>query len=311
MSKLTIDEQMRCVYAALQRLKYGRSTVDIAGELGVSRFMVGRMVQRARDEGLVEVRSVMADPIDAELSHVLADRYGLSAAYAVLAPVGGGRQIRSALASVCARLLVDAIEEDDIVGMTPGRTIIEMCERLESLPMCDVVQLTGVASTDEGEILRAITAMTSAVRGKIHSLHAPMLATDATAGRAIAAQPAVRRALARMDALDRAIVTIGGWPDASLLAAQADQLGEMERLVGRGIVAEIGTTLLDAQGTAVPALEGRTIGISEQQLRSTPQITAVGGGPGKERAVLAVARSGYADVLVTDAATARFLLDHS
>ncbi|WP_344881314.1 sugar-binding transcriptional regulator [Zhihengliuella alba] len=308
---MTIDEQMRCVYAALQRLKYNRSTVDIAEELGVSRFMVGRMVQRARDEGLVEIRPVMADPIDTELSHRLADRFDLSAAYAVPAPVGGTEQVRTALASVCARLLVDSIEEDDIVGMTPGRTIIEMCERLELLPMCDVVQLTGVASTDEGEILRAITAMTSAVRGKIHSLHAPMLATDAAAGRAIAAQPAVRRALARMDGLDRAIVTIGGWPDASLLAAQADQLGEVEQLVDRGVVAEVGTTLLDADGVTLPALEGRTIGISEQQLRATPSVTAVGGGPGKERAVLAVARSGLADVLVTDVPTARFLLEHA
>lgn len=312
MSKpLSIDEQMKCIYVAIQHLEHDRSTVEIAEELGISRFMVGRMIKRARDEGLIEVVPKMIDPIDISLSNALASKFKLQAAYAVVPPTDTLEQTRSTIAAFAAKVLAETVEEDDTVGLAAGRTILEMCENISEMPTCDIVQLTGVATSDANESMHAVMTLSSIARGRMYPLHAPFVTTDARAGEAIAAQPGVKQALSRMDNLDKAVLSVGGWPNDALLAQQVRELGEFEEVTAAGVVAEIGTTLLDADGNPVDVLCGRMVGISTEQLRRIPTKLVVAGTEGKHRAILAALRAGLVDVLVTDMHTARFALENA
>lgn len=312
MSKpLSIDEQMKCIYVAIQHLEHDRSTVEIAEELGISRFMVGRMIKRARDEGLIEVVPKMIDPIDVSLSNALASKFKLQAAYAVVPPTETLEQTRSTIAAFAAKVLAETVEEDDTVGLAAGRTILEMCENISEMPTCDIVQLTGVATSDANESMHAVMTLSSIARGRMYPLHAPFVTTDARAGEAIAAQPGVKQALSRMDNLDKAVLSVGGWPNDALLAQQVRELGEFEEVTAAGVVAEIGTTLLDADGNPVDVLCGRMVGISTEQLRRIPTKLVVAGTEGKHRAILAALRAGLVDVLVTDMHTARFALENA
>ncbi|WP_157875316.1 sugar-binding transcriptional regulator [Arthrobacter sp. PAMC 25486] len=308
MSKsLKMEEQVQYVYAAIQHLKVGRSTVEIAEELGVSRFMVGRMVKYAREHGLVEVTSRLQEPIDATLSKVLASRYGLQSAIVCIPAAHGDEAARVSIATVASKLLTELIDEDDIVGLGPGRTIIETCSRIKDAPNCDLVQLTGVASTDYDN-LRVIMELGRVTKGHMYPLHSPFIATDPMAAQMIKSQPGVRQALQRMDHLDKAVFTVGGWPHSSLLATLLDEMGELTPLLEQGVTAEIGTTLLDERGSELHLLDSRMIGITTQQLSTVPVKMALGGGPGKERALIAALNSGLVDVLVTDAGTAHAAL---
>lgn len=302
-----MEEQLRHVYAAMQHLKFGRPTVDIAEELGVSRFAVGRMVKYAREQGLVEVTPRLPDPIDATLSKALASRYGMESAIVCVPAAEGDKAARAAIAAVASKLLSELIEEDDILGLGPGRTILETCARIQTAPNCDLVQLTGVASTDDDN-LEVIMELRRVARGRMYPLHSPVIATDPVAAQVIRSQPGVRQALKRMDLLDKAVFTVGGWPHSSLLASLLDEAGELGALMEQGVTAEIGTTLLDAQGKELHLLDDRMIGISTQQLASVPLKVALGGGPGKERAVIAALKSGLVDTLVTDVGTAKAAL---
>lgn len=75
------------------------------------------------------------------------------------------------------------------------------------------------------------------------------------------------------------------------------ELREREEYEGKGVVAEIGVSLLGSECNTVPGLEGSLVGISEETLRTVP----TGIGIGKEQAVVAVLRSGQCHVLITDA----------
>jgi DNA-binding transcriptional regulator LsrR (DeoR family) len=309
--ELGIDEQVRYIYAALQHLEHGRSTVEISEELGVSRFMVGRMIRRAREEALIEVVPKITDPIDVRLSNELGSAFRLAGAYAVIPPTNTLEHTRSTIASVAAKLFPQIVQEDDIVGLSAGRTILEMCSQTTDLPTCDVVQLTGVATADANESMRAVMTLSSVSRGRMFALHAPFVTTDVRSGEMIAAQPAVKQALKRMDRLDRAVLTVGGWPNGAMLADQLRQLGELEEVTAHGVAAEIGTTLLDKDGNALPVLEGRMVGVSLEQLRRIPTKLVIAGGAAKQVAVLAALRAGLVDILVTDADTARFALENA
>src|ERR687897_213523 len=55
----------------------GRSKVEIAEEFGFSRFKIARLIDAARESGLVRIEIRHQGEIDVDLSARLRDRYGL------------------------------------------------------------------------------------------------------------------------------------------------------------------------------------------------------------------------------------------
>ncbi|RJN32609.1 sugar-binding transcriptional regulator [Nesterenkonia natronophila] len=300
-----LSEQMLCAYVALQHLQEGRPLIDIAEELELSRFKVGRMVRRARETGLIEVRLNMPEVIDTHLSRKVAQKFGLQSVIAVETSSDEPSQVRKDLARVGARVVRETVNEDDVIGLTSGRTIVDMCRVVGEFPNCEVVQLTGVATSTWNQGMQAILSLGVATN-RIFPLHAPLVTTDAPAARAITAQPSIIRSLKRLDHISKAVLSIGGWPNSSLLATQLSEWNEMSQARSLGVVSELGTSLLTTNGAAVPHLTSRTIGISTEQLASVPHKIAIGGGHGKHDAVLAVLRSELVDVLITDIRTAEY-----
>lgn len=305
---LKIDQRVAHVYVAMQNLAEGRPLNEIAAEIGVSRFAAARMVKRARELGLIEVRAVVDDPIDVDLSARLARAYGLESAIVVACAATGEAEVREALAQVAARFLVERAVEDDVIGMTPGRTSVALSRHVDALPSLDVVQITGVGDPNLANGVEAILNIGRASGGATYPLYAPIF-LDAQEKAATMRHPANSRTVRKFAALSTAYLTIGGWPDSSLLARQVAEVGDLPRFRERGVVAEIGTTLLDECGRTISGLEDRIVGIDEEAMRAIPLRVAVGGGAGKAQALRAVLRAEAAHVVITDARSARAALD--
>lgn len=303
--EMDLQSRVQHAYVAVQHLGHGRPILEIAEEVGLSRFVVSRMVKRARELGLVEVRSTLVDPVDITLSTQLAARFALSSALVVAAPSSAEDDVRSAIAAVTAKFLADTVQEGDILGVTPGRTMVQASRLVETLPMADVVQVTGVGNSHLEDGVEAVIRLGQASGGQIYPLYAPILG-DRQSTATMLSHPSLQRTLQRYRRLTRAYFTIGGWPDSSLLARQVADFGDAHLV--QDAVAEIGLTLLDADGRPLDSLDGRLIGISSEELKTIPHRVAVGGGVGKHEAVLSVLRSGLADVVITDVESARHAL---
>ena len=305
---LTIDQQVLHVHVAMQNLAHGRAVNDIAADIGKSRFATARMIKRARTLGLVEVRPTVSAPVDVGLSAQLTQRYGLRGALVVATHSADVAQTRAEIARITARFIVDNVAEDDILGFAPGRTLVLASRMIEQLSSADVVQLTGVGAPRLEDGVEVISNLGRLAGGATHPLYAPGILTKDPEARVILRHPAIQRTLHKLDHIDKAFLTIGGWPEASLMAGQLFDLGEREEYEAKGVVAEIGTMLLDEAGRTVPGLDDRFVGISEEQLRRVGMRVAIGGGPGKELAVLAALRSRVADHLITDIRCAKAAL---
>lgn len=304
---MPVDQRILHVYVALQNLSHGRSLNDIADEIGKSRFATARMVRRARALGLIEVRATMGDPIDVELSAHLARSYGLRSALVVATRSTRELEVREAIASVTARFIQETVEEDDVLGFTPGRTLVLASRAVTRLPWADVVQLTGVGLPRLEDGVEVISNVGRAAGGATYPLFVPIL-IDAEA-QPILRHPMIKGTMGRFRHTSKAFLTIGGWPDSSLLAQILADGGERDVYEEHGVVAEVGTSLLDIDGRSVSGLGDRFIGIPEDQLRTVPLRVAIGGGQGKHDAVIATLRSGLADVLITDVRSAELALE--
>ena len=305
-AQLPLDQQILHVHVAMQNLAHGRPLNEIAEEIGRSRFATARMVRRARELGLIEVRPTMPVPIDADLSARIARQFGLRSALVVATRSTDDAEVREALASVTARYLSETVEEDDVLGVAPGRTLARASREIDQLPSADVVQLTGIGWPRLEEGAEVVSAIGRAAGGATFPLYVPILIDPEAAP--ILHHPAITGTMRRFRHVRKAFLTVGGWPRSSLLAQILGENGERAGFEERGVVAEIGTTLLDIQGRTVSGLEGRFIGISEEELRAVPLRVAIGGGEWKQQAVLATMRSGLVNVLITDVRTAELAL---
>ncbi|NRG43050.1 DNA-binding transcriptional regulator [Rathayibacter sp. VKM Ac-2835] len=303
------DEAIRISYAAKRFYRDGRTRIQIADEMKLSRFKVGRMLDQAQELGIVRIEIVNPGGVDLDLSIALQERFSLKRALAVTAPGETPEVIQDALGRVAANLLMEIVSEGNLIGFTAGRTLNVTAHHVTSLPDCDLVALGGVAGAakEHGvEILRRIGQIAG---GTAYPIFAPLFVASADTARALRADRMISTAYAKFDRVDIGVVAVGSWspPDSQLYTA-AEEAGIAHALLDQGVVGEVGATLFDAEGRIIHSIDDRSIAITSEQLRAIPEVIAVGGGARKTAAVRAALKSGLIDSLVTDTALAQRLL---
>jgi DNA-binding transcriptional regulator LsrR (DeoR family) len=292
----------------------GASKSEIAAELGLSRFKVARMLDRARTSGLVRIELHYEGEIDLDLSVRLATEYGLRRCLVIDSPEDDEALLRANVGRVAAGLLAEIIDKDDVLGLAWSRTLMAMRSALTTLAPCAVVQLTGALwrpDVDEGSI-ELVRDVARIANGPAFCFYAPMILPEAGTARSLRAQTEVAQAIDRFGELTKAIITIGAWARGQSTVADAISETEYMQHERLGTCAELCGIQLDSDGNVLTtALSERIVGIGPEQLRAVPEIVAIAYGTPKARAVRAAVRGGFVTSLITHGSLARELLELS
>jgi DNA-binding transcriptional regulator LsrR (DeoR family) len=294
--------------AEAARLHYleGLTKQEVGTRLGLSRFKVARLLERARAEGVVRIEVREPARLDDELSLLVQRQFGLRAAVVVRGDDPAD------LARAAAARLDRLLGPRDVLGVSWGATLEAVVEALPGREGAgpDVVQICGaIAGTSPGEGPSELAwSAAERLRGRLHLLPAPALAGTPGTRRALVRNAAIGPTLAMFPSVTVALLGIGSLEvggRSSLLASGAIPHGTLSRLRGRGAVGDLLVHVFDARGRMIPTgLAGRTVAMSLAELRAVPTVVAAAGGAGKEAAVGGALRTGLVDVLVTDDARA-------
>ncbi|HYO44462.1 MAG TPA: sugar-binding domain-containing protein [Candidatus Limnocylindrales bacterium] len=290
----------------------GASKSEIAGELGISRFKVARMLDRARRDGIVRIEIDPLPELDLDLGDALARRHGIRGAVVVRSS-GASDELRLAqLGRAAAAVLGDILEASDVLGISWGRTLHALVGQLPRLPACAVVQLVGSVPTLQLEVnsIELVRRLAERATGPVFPLHVPLLVGSAEMADALTTDSMAAATLDRFDSLTRAVVGIGAWaPGASSIRAALSD-ADARATDQAGGIADIASIVLDSDGVQVRAagLPERCIAIREEQLRRVPDVIAIAGGADKVPAIRAALRSGLIHRLITDEEAARLLV---
>lgn len=302
-ARLDLAPGERAMILKAARLFYldGLSKVEIAENLGISRFKVARLLELAVSLGLVTITLNDQGIVDDELSAQLAEHLGLTEAV-VVQTHGDGHDIRRQVGTAAAELLSDTLREGEVLGMTWGRTLSAMTEALPALPTVSVVQLTGAAGSNlyqsPVELVRQVAQNSG---GSAHPIFAPMVIGNAEITAALRNEPGIARAIGMFDDLTTAVLSIGAWRPVDSQFYESVHPEERAALVARGVVAEVAAVLLSAEGEEIaPDFAEGCIAITSDQLRRVPRRLAVAAGASKALATVAVARAGLISGLVAD-----------
>lgn len=315
MTTLPASRELRDAEKVARRFYLGdRTKLQIAAEMGVSRFRVARLLDLAHSAGIVTITVADAGDVDGEMSLDVEERFKLRNAVVLRTPEGAeDDMLRHLLGGAAADLLTYSITKDDVLGLGWARSVLAMVANLTTLAPCPVVQLSGAQTrpdveSDSIELVRTVARIGG---GTPAFFYAPMITANPGGARALQAQADVAAARARYDTVTTAVVGVGGWTPPASTLCEAITPAELSAALDRGVYADLSGVLIDKHGRPVrTALSDRIIGISAPQLRAVPNVIAIAYGLDKVGATHAAMCGGYINTLITNAPFARALLQH-
>ncbi|BCJ32632.1 DeoR family transcriptional regulator [Actinocatenispora thailandica] len=287
-----------------------RTKVQIAEELGLSRFQVGRLLERARETGLVRIEIGLPDDVEFDLSGQLQERFGLRYCAVTEAPDESLQALRTSVGQAATALLEEVVTDRDVLGISSTRALMGLAEPPSGFSRCPVVQITGAVSrTDAWDVMEAVRRFTRVGGGPAYLYYAPMLCPDKSDSGIYSKQPDFVRCQRLFGELTVCALGIGAWGDG--LSTVHEAASERDRGIAdeSGAVAEVVGLLLDQDGRRLNTpLDGRMIGISEAQLRSVPTRIGIAFDARKSEAVRATLASGLINGIVIDRGLAEAIL---
>ncbi|SDN21761.1 sugar-binding transcriptional regulator [Actinomyces ruminicola] len=312
------DAQLRLM-ARIARMYHERGIKqsEIADELHVSQPRVSRLLKRAAEEGIVRTVVTLPTGTFTSLEEEIESRYGLSEC--VVVDAGDDEATtENALAAAAATYLETTLTGGDVIGLSSwSATWLAAIERLQPFRTqvaSAVVQLFGGIGnpTVQVKATRMIDLLARATGATPEFFPSPAVLGTAAAAAELRNDPSVVRVLSLLPEVTVGLVGIGSLEPSPLLrqsgniSSEADQ----EELRAAGAVGDVCLRYFDADGVHVNSdFDRRLVGADAEQLRAIPRRLAAAGGKRKHAAIRAALRGGWVNVLITDATTARVLLD--
>ncbi len=299
--------------AAVARRHYlsGESKVEIADALGISRFKVARLLDQARDSGIVRIEIVASGDLDLDRSARLQEAYGLRHAVVVDASRVEDDTLPDHLGAAAAQLLTEILTETDVLGLPWSRSVDTMTRLLRDLPEIEVIQLSGALQVvgHDSSAVDIVRRVARVAGGGSSIFYAPLLLDDAAGAATLKREPQVARVLARASRVTRAVMGVGAWDAGLSTLYDAVSPADRDLIDSLGVVGELAGVFFDAEGRLVdPPLAERVVTISPALLRGIDEVVAIVSGEAKAVAVRAVLRGGLVNSLVVDAPLADALL---
>jgi DNA-binding transcriptional regulator LsrR (DeoR family) len=282
---------------------------EVGKRLGTSRATVSRLLSEARRQGIVRIE--VRDPLDPaheeDLGSRTAEALGLAVVH--IAPLAHQALLGPSLAPQLSRALRDVgLVSGDVLLVSSGRTIWETArEALPALPGIMVTPTVGGQDEPEAwyqtnEITRKVA---ETVGGRPAFLYAPAQPGPELYDRLVD-DPSTQRVLRLWAEAKCAVIGVGAPPTTR--ESMPGWMAELKPWFGEA-AGDICSRIFDHSGQPLPFPGSeRLIATSYELLRRIPVTIAVAVGQEKIPSLLAGARAGWFNTLVTDAPTASALL---
>lgn len=300
-------------------LYYGQGLTqsEIAKRMQVSRATIVNMLRDSREKGIVEIRVDGSMLSTSSLARELRDKFGLADAYVALSGEPNAEttraQVLKHVAQVGAAAVLDIAQAGDRIGVAWGETILAVSEmmpkaQLDNVEICQLIGSMTSSRVPASE--NCAIQMANKLGATVFTLHAPGIVATAQLAETFRNEPTIKAQIARLDAMDMTIASIGNTSDETHLAdAGMATVDEVEAAREAGAVGIICCRYIDANGNAL-AMEpdARLIATSLKSLRKPSKRLLIVCGVDRADATLAALRGGLVSHLCVDQGLAEALI---
>lgn len=278
----------------------------IADRLSVSRMRVIKLLEAARQNGVIQFR-LRADGVAvAEQSRALMEKYHLKDVFLIPETDREDASPNESIARAGAMYIADRLGDNACInvgyGDTLSRTLNHLATMVQSPVTC--ISLTGGVSN------YLPNTRSSIFNARLFLMPAPLLASSPEMAAAMREETSVSEIIRMSELSSFTLVGIGPITESATVF-RTGVLGntDMFYLKVHDAVGDVLGHFLDRDGQLIPSpIEDRLISTPLQQLKAMPNVVGLAAGADKIDAIRAVLRGGYLDILITDEPTATQLL---
>jgi DNA-binding transcriptional regulator LsrR (DeoR family) len=294
----------------------GMTQEAVARSLRLSRPKVGRLLDRARMTGIVEITVNVHPDIGLQVEAALVSEFGLNQVLLVNDQSDEAGQ-RASVARAAAGFLKRQLSDGDVVALGMGRNVGAVPDFVGTPTPRAATFVSAIGGSplvetgvNPNEICRRLA---EAFAGTAEVLYAPAYAETPAVRDAFINHDDVRDVLERGRAANVALIGIGNARDDSAVVRMGCfSVAEMRRLRDRGAVGDILGSFFDADGHAVvDGIGDRVVAIGRADLERITCVIATCSERDKGDAILGALRTGMVNVLVANLSTARTVLELS
>lgn len=276
----------------------------IADQLGISRIYVIKLLEKARQTGVVQFRIPPLFEGRQKLEMTIIEKYHLKDCYVVPAnpdPAGVNDTIAKAASIYIANHVTDNSYINFGYGDTTSKTIAHLAKNLEK--NVSFVSLTGGV----GYYLPNSNA--NILNAKLYLIPSPLLMSSAAMADAIKKETSVQEVLQMIRLADMTVVGIGAMEDsATIIKSSILTYNDFLLLKMKGAVGDIICHFIDKDGRLVDTeIDSKLVNITLGALNELKNVIGVAAGKNKAAAITAALTGGYLDILITDESTAELL----
>lgn len=276
----------------------------IADRLNITRMRVIKLLEKARQTGVVQFRISSSLDFRRDLETKLMEKYHLRDCYTV--PTNPNeRGTNDTIARAASIYIADHVRENSYInfgyGDTTSKTIEYLAKNLETA--VSFVSLTGGVGyylpKSESNIFNA----------KLYLIPSPIIMSSAQMADAIKQESSVQEVTNMIRLASMTIVGIGGMDDsATIVKSSILNPSDFRLLAMKGAVGDVICHFIDKDGNLVDTeIDSRLVSVPLSTLKDLENVIGVAAGKHKIPAIHSALTGGYLDILVTDEETAEQL----
>ena len=294
----------------------GLSKIEIGEKLRISRLKVASLLEDAIKEGIVKI--FINEPKESfiDLENELEKRFKIY--HAIVAETSiDYESTKKNIGKAAANYLVDAIYDNDVIGVAWGSTTYELVNYLPDKIIrknITVVQITGGSNQvpiniNASELTRRVADIFNA---KSYFLHAPVVVKSKEARDILYEEAGIKNTLDMFNKINFAIVGIGStYPEPSTLLYKDGFIKkeDFNNSISFDCAGDINSYFYNKEGNeCYTILRDRVIAMDLDQLKKVRYVMAVAGGENKADAIIGAMRGRIINIIVTDNRTAEVIL---
>ena len=275
--------------------------------LGISRIRVIRLLEKARQNGIVSFRIRQDNYRRMQVEKSLITHFSLNDAF-VIPVVSDASDLNESLAQAAAMYIADRLTDNTFINMgygdTPSRILNHLARSTEH-PI-NAVSLTG------GVSYYLPNTQSSVFNARLHLIPSPLILGSPELVQVMFQEESVQRIQQMSRVAKMTVVGIGSMAsNATIIQNGILTKADFLLLEMQGAVGDILSHFIDKDGNPIQSsVEQRLLSTPLQELRKMNNVIGVAGGEDKIEAIHAVLKGRYLDTLITDEVTAEALLAH-
>lgn len=276
----------------------------IADRLGISRMRVIKLLEKARQTGVIQFHISSSFDKRHSLEAALMEKYHLKDCYAVPTnPDSSG--VNDTIAKAASIYIGNHITDNCYInfgyGDTSSRTIAYLARNLET--SASFVSLTG------GVSYYLPSSGSNIFNAKLYLIPSPLIMSSPEMAAAIRQESSIKEVSDMIKLASMTIVGIGAMDDdATIVKSSILSHNDFLLLNMKGAVGDIICHFIDKDGNLVDTeVDSRLVSVPLSTLNRLENVIGVAAGTHKVSAIAAALKGAYLDILITDERTAEML----